>query len=206
MDISFVCSLGERCHSSQILKNNNLKICSYPFDWIFSSCDNIIHCLEDDFKTFLDKSYYVSLTNKKCGHSLYNERMFNHHNPLINHTEYNYYIRCVVRFRQLLIQDKHKLFIMIYTNLNNFDETLINNTIDFNNKFSQYTQNYTLLVILHIPNKKYNYYSFTHTNNIDFLELHTLSNSDGVNFINKIDNDFLNTIIKNTYVFNIITH
>jgi hypothetical protein len=35
--IKHVCSLGSLCHSSQILKRNNLKKCSYPFDWIFSN-------------------------------------------------------------------------------------------------------------------------------------------------------------------------
>ena len=31
MEIKYTCSLGMLCHSSQILKNNNLKKCSYPF-------------------------------------------------------------------------------------------------------------------------------------------------------------------------------
>ena len=48
MEIRYACSLG-RCHSSQILKSNNLKKCSYPFDWIFSNSDIILHCLEDNF-------------------------------------------------------------------------------------------------------------------------------------------------------------
>jgi hypothetical protein len=43
MEINHVCSLGYLCQSSQILKQNGLKKCSYPFDWIFSNCDNIIH-------------------------------------------------------------------------------------------------------------------------------------------------------------------
>ena len=50
--IKYTCSLGTKCHSSQILKINNLKVCSYPFDWIFSNCDNIIHCIEDNFNIF----------------------------------------------------------------------------------------------------------------------------------------------------------
>lgn len=58
-EINYTCSLGSLCHSSQILKRNKYKLCSYPFDWIYSSCDTIIHCLEDDFHTFLDKSYYI---------------------------------------------------------------------------------------------------------------------------------------------------
>jgi len=35
LKINYTCSLGSLCHSSQILKQNKLKLCSYPFDWIF---------------------------------------------------------------------------------------------------------------------------------------------------------------------------
>ena len=52
LDINHVCSLRSLCHSSQILKRNKYKLCSYPFDWIFSNCDTIIDCLENDFKIF----------------------------------------------------------------------------------------------------------------------------------------------------------
>ena len=68
MEIKHTCSLGNICHSSQFLKDNKLKKCSYPFDWVFSTCDSIIHCIEDDFNIFLDKSYYVSPGYKKCVH------------------------------------------------------------------------------------------------------------------------------------------
>ena len=61
LEINYTCSLGSLCHSSQILKRNKYKVCSYPFDWIFSNYDNIIHCIEDNFQSFLDKSYYQSV-------------------------------------------------------------------------------------------------------------------------------------------------
>ena len=54
LSINYTCSFGSLCHSSKILKRNNLKLCSYPFDWIFSNCDNIIDCIEDNFNIFLD--------------------------------------------------------------------------------------------------------------------------------------------------------
>jgi hypothetical protein len=203
MEIKYVCSLGSLCHSSQILKQNNLKKCSYPFDWIFSNYNNIIHCMIDDFKIFLDKSYYISISDKQCGHLYYHKQMFNHHNPLNNENDYNYYIRCVNRFKQLIQYEEHKLFIMIFPNMNNLEEKLKNNIIDFNNKFSKYTKNYTLFVIFHIKNKANNHHIFTHNDNIDFLELHTLSPSDGNRFININDNIYLNNIINKTYNFNI---
>jgi hypothetical protein len=203
MEIKYACSLGHHCHSSKILKNNKLKKCSYPFDWIFSNYDNIIHCLEDDFNIFLDKSYYVRIKKNKCGHSYYNKDMFWHRNPLNNENDYNYYIRCVDRFKQLLKYEEPKLFIMILVNMTSFEENIKNTIIDFNCKFSKYTKNYKLLVICHIGNKQNNYHNFTYNDNIDFLELHTLSVSSGAFFINNNDEKYLNNIINAKYNFNI---
>jgi hypothetical protein len=202
-EINYTCSLGNLCHSAQILKQNQYKLFSYPFDWIYSNCDNIIHCIEDKFNIFLDKSYYINISKSQCGHSKYDNVMFVHHNPLINKNHYNYYVRCVNRFKNLLQEQEHKLFIMIYVNMNNVDENIKNNIIDFNNKFSKYTSNYTLLVIFHIQNKEQNHHIFTYNDNIHFLELYTLSVSNGVRFVNKNDNIYLDNIIKSKYNFNI---
>lgn len=129
--------------------------------------------------------------------------MFNHHNPLINIDHYNYYVRCVDRFKNLLQKKEHKLFIMILTNKIEIVKNDINYIIDFNNKFSKYTSNYTLLVIFHITKKEKNYHIFTYNNNIHFLELHTLSVSNGNNFVDENDNIYLDNIIKSKYNFNI---
>lgn len=59
------------------------------------------------------------------------------------------------------------------------------------------------MVIFYIKNKQDNKHIFTHIDNIDFLELHTVSSSDGANFTNNHDNDYLNNIINKTYNFNI---
>jgi hypothetical protein len=71
----------------------------------------------------------------------------------------------------------------------NMNEYLKNELIQFNKKFSIYTKNYKLLVIIQIKNKE------KYHENIDFLELHTESFSNGVNFINNDDNEYLNNII-----------
>ena len=203
MKIKHTCSLGSLCQSSYILKNNKLKKCSYPFDWIFSNLNNIIHCIENDFNIFLDKSYYIHISYNQCGHKYYNPQMFWHHNPLNNTADYNYYCRCVERFRKILKYDELKLFIVIFVNLNNINENQKNNVINFNNLFSKHTKNYKLLVIFNIINKQNNYHEFTNNDNIDFLELHTLSSSDGVAFKNNNDNKYLNNIINTTYEFDI---
>ena len=166
--IKHTCSLGPFCHSSQILKQADLKICSYPFDWIFSNFENIMHCLKDDFNMFLDKSYYKSIGYSKCGHSHYNNQMWWHHNPLYNENDYNYYVGCVKRFKQLLKCEDRKLFIMTFVNKDTIEESLKQQILEFNTDFSKYTTNYTLLVICNIHNKQNNYHEFTHDGNIDF--------------------------------------
>ena len=203
MEYKHTCSLGSHCHSSQLLKTNEIKKRSYPFDWIFTSCYDIIHCINTDFKIFLDRSYYVSISNKRCKHLYYNEELFNHHNPLASENDYNYYCRCVNRFKQLLDCDERKFFIMILVNMDSVEEHHKNKIIDFNNKFSKHTKNYTLLAIHHVKNKPVHRHVFTRTGNIDFLELHTLSASNGVDFTNPSDNEYLNGIINTTYKFSI---
>ena len=208
IEITYTCSLGQNCHSGTLLKRNNIKLCSYPFDWIFSKCDNIIHCIEDNFKIFLDKSYYNALGEKCCEHTYYYEKgcgtnMFNHFNPLDNENHYNYYVRCVDRFNCLLKKEEHKLFIMTFIN-NRFEEqeNIKNQVIDFTRKFSKYTHNYTLLVIVNLPTGKQEH-EFIYIDNIHFLILKTLSHSSGTVFDNDGDNMYLDNILKSKYRFNL---
>lgn len=203
MKVNYVCSFGTLCHSSMLIKNNNLKLCSYPFDWIFSNPNIIISCLKDNFRTFLNKSHYVHINPTRCGHKIYHPQMFNHRNPLKNKEDYNYYVRCVNRFKKLLKNEGHKLFVMTFINRKDNDIAHKNKIINFNNELTKYTKNYTLLVINHLPNKKKHHYIFTKHNNIDFLELHTLSVSIGTNFKNKIDNNYLNSILMRKYNYNL---
>ena len=106
-EISYVCSLGPRCHTAQMLKRNNLKLASYPFDWIFANLETVIHCIENNFEALLDKKYFTieDIKSNSQQHSLYfrieNEHVFNHHNPL-KVEDYNYFVRCVQRFKNLL--------------------------------------------------------------------------------------------------------
>jgi hypothetical protein len=129
--------------------------------------------------------------------------MFNHHNPLTNQEHYNYYVRGVNRFRNLLKKPEQKIFMTIYPNLSKIDENLKQNILEFNNKLKNYTSNYTLLIIFNLVNKPNNYHNFTKIDNIDFLELHTISESNGVYFNNNIDNQYINNVLLNNYNFNI---
>lgn len=208
MEINHACSFGELCHSSRILKRNKLKVCSYPFDWIFSNTSMIIDCIEDGFDRFLDKSYYIDASDvfePRCIHSYYSEGVtFNHHNPLINENHYNYYVRCIGRFKQLLKYQEHKLFILTIPNMGCMNEDIKRDIIEFNNKLSKHALNYNLLVILHIPGETQKH-EFTYYDNIHFLEIHTISKTNGVDFLDETDTLYFDDILNTTYNFNIIT-
>lgn len=193
--INYVCSLGTLCHTAYIMKQLSLKTTSYPFDWIFSNPEMIIDCISDKFSKFLDKTLYTTESH----HSIYG-RTFIHRCPQIEEN-YKYYTRCIDRFNNLLSSKERKLFIMMFVN-NEYNsdkkEEITARIVDFNNKFATYTENYTLLVIIHKPYKNELYNNLTIIDNIHFLELHTQSCSDGVGF-NPTENNYINDVINNNY-------
>lgn len=206
MEINNVCSFGSLCHTAQILKTNNFKLCSYPFDWIFTSPTIINHCLIDRFNIFLDNSYYVNIKNRwnnnQCGHSVYHPDMFNHRDPRKNN-DHEYYKRCVIRFNTLIESTNNKLFIMLIPNLESDNIYDCVDIINLNKTLKTITTNYIFLVILHYKSTKQSH-NLTINNNIHYLDLHTLSASNGVEFINKSDNEYINMILHNIYKFNLI--
>lgn len=197
------CSLGGLCHSAQLLKINGLKKASYPFDWIFSNIKMVKHCIEDDFKTFLDKSQYsdyttnTTLRENQCEHSIYGEMVFkgehkvifNHHNPLSSETDYAYLERCVDRFRELLKSEEPKTFVMF----EGLDD--ITKYIDFGYFLNNYTNNHTLLVIQNEVSDIQNLI-FYKRSGLMILRLKTISPSSGVQFQDKSDEDYLNNTLK----------
>jgi hypothetical protein len=206
--IKHTCSLGVLCHASQLLKRNNIKYESYPFDWIFSNENMIIDCLNDNFEKFLNRDYYISVINNdtnqinfdKCGHSVYHPMLFNHHNPK-NIIDYNYFIRCVVRFNKMIKNDELKLFVMFHPNINDTNTFNKNDIEKFNEQFMKHSKKYVILVIMHSLSTSRDY-RFEIKDNIHYLELRTISRSNGVAFIDEEDNKYLDKIIMRKYSFN----
>jgi len=199
-----VCSLGNLCHSSYLLKEIKLKKESYPFDWVFSNFDIIIDCIKNNFKEFLDKDYYIKLDDiNKCGHKKYCNSFFNHRNPLINEQDYEYYKRTVDRFNKLLKSTETKFFLAINVNIDNLDYNKeLEKIIIFNEEFKKYTNNYKLVYIVNVVTNKENYYEINKINeNIDIIIFFSKSKSDGLEFIDKQDNKIMNTLIKDNYIF-----
>ena len=206
-EISFVCSLGPQCHSTNIIRRLDLKKESYPFDWIFSNLKNVEHAIKDDFTTFLDATYYTNLdvSSKTQQHSYYFENgssMFNHHNPL-NSKHYDYFVRCINRFNTLTTEKESKLFVFTYINLEISVFTSIQKKIQEFKKFLDSTvSNYTMLVILHFVSDSQGH-QFNIHDNIDFVLLSTKSKSNGSEFIDVSDNIYLDQVILSRYTFNI---
>jgi hypothetical protein len=127
--ISFVISLGTHCYTSSMLGRQQLRTFSGPFDWLFSNLGMIAHCLDDDFKIFLDPQYYrlVPVQERRdgpgvnlCDHAYYLQHfkqqfVFNHVDPTSDEG-LDYLKRCVDRMRSVLAAPDKKLFVCVTLN------------------------------------------------------------------------------------------
>ncbi|WP_179315811.1 DUF1796 family putative cysteine peptidase [Winogradskyella undariae] len=104
-------SLGENCNTSWYLKETQNKTASYPFDWVFSSPDIVLHAVKDSFKIFLDKEVIIPKSTNQAGHEIYHSYLFNHRNPLNSEADFSYYKRSIERFKMLLESDCPILFV-----------------------------------------------------------------------------------------------
>lgn len=206
-NFNYVCSLGTLCHTAYFIKRHNLKKCSYPFDWIFSNINVVIDCLKDDFKKFLDKDNYIDHSSNNpelCGHKIYNSAMFNHTSPRTEEG-YEYYVRCVNRFRNLLLKKEKKLFVIM--SVNDEHNNIENSLIELNNELKNITCNFNILYINHhagILENSHSIVDIDNIDNIDILELCTTSISNGVDFNDNDDNIYLDKIFTSNYKFDII--
>lgn len=124
---SQVVGLGMRCTTAQVLHDIGARSASYPFDWIFSTPEIVVRCLEDDFALLLRHEEYLPTSSLKRGHNLalcdhrtFRDdfgvwNMFNHHNPM-EPSGYAYLQRCVDRFRALADADDPTLFVVLADN------------------------------------------------------------------------------------------
>lgn len=201
--INYIIPFGSQCFSSFFFKKNDLKRESYPFDWIFSSPHVILDILEDGFNKFLNKDYYVikDINSDKNKHSIYlpDLYMYNHRNPLKD-TDYQYYIRCIHRLYKILNKKEKKLFLL--TSLNNEINNELENICLLNNKLSDITNNYIFIAIFQkctgVQSKDIHEYD-----NLIVIQITTLSDSNGVIFLNDLDNIYYKDIIYSIFEFDL---
>jgi hypothetical protein len=192
------------------LKDNNFRKESYPFDWIFSDYDMIIDCLTNDFKNFLNKKYYTHVDlygtlTKICGHKLYNEKMFLHHDPKLD-DDYQYFERCVERFRKLLASDEKKLFIITIINSKyKIKPRAKRKILKINQLLNGLTKNFNILVMNGIKTRSLIETKILQKNNIYFVNFTVIKKSCGKKYI--LDSDTLKykKIICNLFNLNHLT-
>lgn len=138
--VKHVISLGCRCSQASVYRAFGHRRYACPFDWIFSSPKMVIHCLQDDFKQFLDRQLLYQngssfdaiglkpgsapRERRLIGHKFYSTltsgvgrgTIFNHRDPLHNDEDYDYLVRCVERFRLALASEERKLFVILNLN------------------------------------------------------------------------------------------
>ena len=84
-----------------------------------------------------------------------------------------------------------------------YEDDFNEKVIKFNNELQKFTDNYILLVITNKITQNEQSHTFKYEDNIHFLTLHTLSNSNGGKFFNDGDNTYLDNLLIQTYVFNL---
>jgi len=163
-----VISLGCRCSQAGTFKYLNQRRYACPFDWIFSSTKMVLHCLRDDFKTFLDRDkYFLNATvfdaiglkpgsaprdRRLIGHREYSEMtegvgrgsIFNHRDPMLSDEDYVYTQRSVDRFRSVLHSSDCKMFAIMNLNKQLWSDSDIGELFQ---ELSVQTKNFVLIAV-----------------------------------------------------------
>jgi hypothetical protein len=204
-------SLGQNCSTSWYLKQANLKRESYPFDWIFSSPEIILDCMQDRFQKFLDKSLIVEHEEKQtAGHSVYHQNLFNHRNPLLSEEDYAYYQRCCSRFLQEMESNRPKVYVMTLINEpdkrklwaqgfnqrfmmpTNQDETSVENVIQY---LHQYDAEAKFIIVDHYTEGERTVWSRQVSEHVMFVLFKAGGSNNGVRYLDKVDDKCFKLIL-----------
>jgi hypothetical protein len=204
LKINYIIPIGTNCYIASYLKRNNLKLVSYPFDWIFSYPNDIYDIINTNFEYFLNKDYYVHKDESinYNSHTMYcsNIRMFNHHNPYKD-CDNEYFKRCVSRFNDVIKKEEPKLFIMFFgeNNLNNEKK----NIIKLKELLDKIIINYEILCIFQEVRGYQSKKEFKFKN-INFIQVSTFDKNNGVEFICNKDEALIKSIIHSNYNFELL--
>lgn len=182
------CSIGNYCFSSALLNVLEIRKMALPFDWLFTTPKATVEILNNDFSDFLNKDYIVDIgdvspmNGNQAGHSLYHKNFFNHKDPR-NEVDYEYYVRCIDRFRDFIKLEGKKLFICSYKNLDKkMDDTLMWDIFELNKTLRSITKDYHLLCHINYPNSKERKTEITEIGDVTFFEMHTKLDNHGLGY------------------------
>lgn len=109
----FIISIGEFCATANLLKENNIRKESFPFDWIFSNLLFIKECLQTNFKPF----HYCIEKQIQDYPSKYENVVFTNvgfpHRDMKSEETKHYYNKRIKAFYKALKSDFPKIFIHI---------------------------------------------------------------------------------------------
>ncbi|MGH1573446.1 DUF1796 family putative cysteine peptidase [Methylobacterium sp. P31] len=201
-----VVGLGTLCLTSHTLKQMGLKKSSMPFDWIFSSPEMVEHAIRDDFKEFLDRDNLKDIPVElrpdphlyQADNTFYRDNfnikyIFNHHNPELSEDDYNYFRRCVDRFRSLLRGTNRTLFVMFQ----HYFDRPGNDKFTVYESISQLVHPHFLLCV-EVYRSNYlqpKYESVVRVGNLEIGKFGYASTCNGLNFGDFMDYDAITKII-----------
>ena len=185
--INYVCSLGQNCFTARLLKNNNLKKASYPYDWTITTINMIIDTIKTNFKYYNDNKYlsvvYSEDNEKMLYNSHYKRPIFNHHN-LFEEKDKKYMERCILRFN-LLLSKKNVLYINAFV-VDNTDNISYE---DYRNKndilyqtLKEKNQDFYYLSIIIFNSKEEKHMSYIR-NDVRYIEYYSQNYFSKANFI-----------------------
>jgi predicted phosphohydrolase len=196
-----IISLGSNCYIASYLKENKIKLASYPFDWIFSYPLDICHMINDNFNEFLNKENYLIKDEVITYnyHKMYipDLRMFNHHNPFKN-DDHEYFKRCINRLMDVLknpVQSEIPLvFVMAF--FENEIKNELDNIFKLNKLLETFRTNYKIVCFFHMTRKYQNVSEISHYKNITVIQIMTYDVNNGTDFINTYDKRLFDQLFK----------
>lgn len=183
--------LGFQCTSSSILKQLNLRNCSYPFDWIITNPKNILLLLKLLFKTdnieYLVKNHFLVFDKKLSfikpesfieninSNIAYNSKfkfIFPHDN--YNQDTIDKYIRRFDRLKKKILSSEHCKFLFI-------NRILLGNTENMSFTINNETQ------LDNLYNNLYELFKFIYdlNNNIEFIIINAVKDKKKYNNFQK---------------------
>ena len=196
-------SLGENCSSAWYLKQIGLKKASYPFDWIFSSPEIVLDCINNNFERYLNRRFITPKPNNtSAGHSYYHENLFNHRNPLSSEDDYNYLQRCCNRFIEILKSQSSCCYLITLINesskrpgwANGFTKNFsmpknqnLGTVSELIKVIKGRNKNSKFIIIDHYTNSEKPTISRKVNDDVCFIEVHARAKSTGVFYVDALD-------------------
>ena len=194
IEYNSACPVGNYCFGTSLLAEKKIRKEAMPFDWLFTTPKYTAEVIKDDFKDFLNPKYYTDIAlnepanERQAGHTLYHENFFNHKDPRLKE-DYDYYVRCVDRFRDFMKKDDKKLFLCFFKNEKDMTNEMISEVVELNKVLSEKTTNHHLMVHINFPYKvtEKPIISVEQTDNLTIFQMHSLMDNHGLGYGHDLD-------------------